>query len=57
VVDDLIKFGSLTLPMSEFLRACVLARLNIIVSGGNRQRQGRLCSMSFRISSRTMNGS
>ena len=34
VVDDLIKFGSLTPPMSEFLRACVLARLNIIVSGG-----------------------
>jgi pilus assembly protein CpaF len=34
VVDDLIKFGSLTQPMSDFLRACVLARLNIIVSGG-----------------------
>jgi pilus assembly protein CpaF len=34
VVEDLIKFGSLTPAMSDFLRACVLARLNIIVSGG-----------------------
>jgi len=34
VMDDLIKLGSLTPPMSEFLCACVLARLNIIVSGG-----------------------
>lgn len=34
VVDDLIRFGSLTQPMAEFLRACVQARLNIIVSGG-----------------------
>jgi len=34
VVEDLIKFGSLTPPMADFLRACVLARLNVIVSGG-----------------------
>jgi len=34
VVDDLIRFGSLTQPMAEFLRACVQGRLNIIVSGG-----------------------
>ncbi len=34
LAEDLIKFGSLTPPMSEFLRACVLARLNIIVAGG-----------------------
>lgn len=34
VVEDLIRFGSLTQPMAEFLRACVQARLNIIVSGG-----------------------
>jgi pilus assembly protein CpaF len=34
IVDDLIKFGSLTPAMSEFLRACVLARLNVIVAGG-----------------------
>lgn len=34
VVDDLVRFGSLTEPMAEFLRACVQGRLNIIVSGG-----------------------
>lgn len=34
VVDDLIRFGSLTQAMAEFLRACVQARLNIIVAGG-----------------------
>lgn len=33
-VEDLIRFGSLTEPMAEFLRACVQARLNIVVSGG-----------------------
>ncbi len=33
-VEDLISSGSLTQNISEFLRACVLARLNIIVSGG-----------------------
>jgi len=33
-VDDLIKFGSLTPEMAEFLRACVVSRLNIVVSGG-----------------------
>ena len=33
-IDDLIKFGSVTPQMGEFLRACVVARLNIIVSGG-----------------------
>jgi pilus assembly protein CpaF len=33
-VDDLIKFGSLTSQMAEFLRACVVSRLNIVVSGG-----------------------
>ena len=31
---DLVRFGSLTEPMVQFLRACVEARLNIIVSGG-----------------------
>lgn len=34
VVDDLIKFGTLTQNMAEFLRVCVLSRLNIIVAGG-----------------------
>ena len=33
-VDDLIKFGSLTKNMGEFLHACVHAHLNIVVSGG-----------------------
>ncbi|NLE43542.1 MAG: Flp pilus assembly complex ATPase component TadA [Chloroflexi bacterium] len=33
-VDDLIKFGSITPQMAEFLRACVGARLNILVAGG-----------------------
>jgi len=33
-VDDLVKFGSLTTNMGEFLRACVVAHLNIVVSGG-----------------------
>ncbi len=33
-VDDLIKFGTATPEMFEFLRACVEARLNIFVSGG-----------------------
>jgi pilus assembly protein CpaF len=33
-VDDLIRFGSFTPRMAEFLKACVQGRLNIIVSGG-----------------------
>jgi len=33
-VHDLIRFGTLTAEMAELLRACVEARLNIIVSGG-----------------------
>lgn len=33
-VEDLIKFGTLTPPMAQFLEACVNARLNIVVSGG-----------------------
>jgi pilus assembly protein CpaF len=33
-IDDLIDFGSITEKMGEFLRACVLAHLNIIISGG-----------------------
>jgi pilus assembly protein CpaF len=32
--DDLVRFGSLTNQMVEFLDACVRVRLNIIVSGG-----------------------
>jgi len=33
-VEDLIEFGSLSEHMAEFIRACVVARLNILVSGG-----------------------
>ncbi len=33
-IEQLVRFGSLTENMAEFLRACVLARLNIIISGG-----------------------
>jgi pilus assembly protein CpaF len=32
--EQLIEFGSITKNMAEFLRACVLARLNIVISGG-----------------------
>jgi len=33
-IDDLVKFGSITKNMGEFLNACVHAQLNIVVSGG-----------------------
>ena len=33
-IEDMIRFGTLTREMAEFLSACVRARLNIIVSGG-----------------------
>lgn len=33
-IEDLIRFGSLTPSMAEFIRACVMARLNIVISGG-----------------------
>lgn len=33
-VAQLVKFGTLTEIMAEFLQACVVARLNIIISGG-----------------------
>jgi pilus assembly protein CpaF len=33
-VDDLIRFGSLTPEIADFLRACVHARLNVVISGG-----------------------
>jgi pilus assembly protein CpaF len=32
--DDLVRFGTATADMFEFLRACVEARLNVFVSGG-----------------------
>jgi pilus assembly protein CpaF len=33
-VEQLIEFNTLTQGMADFLRACVLGRLNIIISGG-----------------------
>ena len=33
-VEQLIEFGSITAKMAEFLRACVVSRLNIVISGG-----------------------
>ncbi len=33
-INQLIDFDSITESMAEFLRACVLARLNIVISGG-----------------------
>jgi pilus assembly protein CpaF len=33
-IADLVRFGSLTNEMAEFLSACVRARLNVVVSGG-----------------------
>ena len=33
-VDDLIRFGTATPEMFDFLRACIEARLNLFVSGG-----------------------
>ncbi|MEW5953322.1 MAG: CpaF family protein [Bacillota bacterium] len=33
-IEDLIRLGTLTPQMAQFLEACVKARLNIVVSGG-----------------------
>lgn len=33
-VEDLVKFGSFTSAAAEFFEACVVSRLNIVVSGG-----------------------
>ena len=33
-IHDLVRFGSLTLPMARFLEAAVRGRLNIFISGG-----------------------
>ena len=34
VADDLIKFGSITKEIADFLRLCVEGKLNIVISGG-----------------------
>lgn len=33
-VDTIIEYGSITANMAEFLKACVVSRLNIVISGG-----------------------
>ncbi len=33
-IEDLVRFGSMSTETAEFLRACVIARLNTVVSGG-----------------------
>lgn len=33
-IDDLINLGSLDIPAAEFLKACVRARVSILISGG-----------------------
>jgi pilus assembly protein CpaF len=33
-MQQLVEFGSITPSMSEFMKACVISRLNIIISGG-----------------------
>jgi Flp pilus assembly protein, ATPase CpaF len=33
-VDDLIRFGTMTGPTADLLRACVRGRLNIVIGGG-----------------------
>jgi len=33
-VQQLVEFGALTPQMAEFLRVCVISRLNIVISGG-----------------------
>ncbi|HEU5327618.1 MAG: CpaF family protein [Thermomicrobiales bacterium] len=33
-IDDLVRFGTITPEMVTFLKACVEARLNVVVSGG-----------------------
>jgi pilus assembly protein CpaF len=33
-VEQMIEYGSLTKSMADFLSACVMARLNIVISGG-----------------------
>lgn len=33
-IEDLIRFGTMTPEIAEFLRACIISRLNTVVSGG-----------------------
>ena len=33
-IEDLVKYGSISQHMADFMRACVVSRTNIVVSGG-----------------------
>jgi pilus assembly protein CpaF len=33
-IDQLIEFGSISAGMAEFIQACVVSRLNVVISGG-----------------------
>lgn len=33
-IDDLIRFGTLGVPAARFLQACIVGKLNVVVSGG-----------------------
>lgn len=33
-IDQLVKFGSISQNMADFVRACVISHLNIVISGG-----------------------
>ncbi len=48
-IENLISYGSLTFKMAAFLEACVKGRLNIVVSGGYRQRQDDAAECAFGI--------
>jgi pilus assembly protein CpaF len=34
MLEDLVGFGTLTQPIADFLRGCVIGRMNIVVTGG-----------------------
>ncbi len=34
-IDDLIRFGTLSIEAAAFLRACVMARANLLIAGGS----------------------
>ncbi len=52
-LEDLVKFGTLSEPMAEFLRAAVRAKLNILISGGTGSgKTTTLNALSYEISER-----
>jgi pilus assembly protein CpaF len=44
-VDELVQLGSLSATMAKFLQACVVSRLNIIISGGTGSGKTTLLNM------------